>query len=180
MNIAWSQSMRAFIAEFSSDFQGDLSAIKAAGFRTFGPPAWVWYAPSSGIKTLNKLRENRPASGLTISEEALAIYKPLAEQEARKAELKKQFSVLEKKAKKERKDKEQEAATSALLNIPEGQIWIGPEDLPPKPLFISELPVPAPHKGPWCHVCGQPVYLYELQQPPTCLWCELHPSKIFA
>ncbi len=178
MNIRYNAAFRRYEAEFTSDFNGDLSAVKNAGFKTDGPPAWVWY--TAKIPVLNKLREHKPVSGLTITPDALEVYKVQAEQEARKAELKKQFSVLEKKAKKERKDKEQEAATSTLFNIPEGQIWIGPEDLPPKPPFVSELPVPVPHKGPWCHVCGQPVYLYELQEPPTCLWCELHPSKIFA
>jgi hypothetical protein len=172
MNISWNQIEKVFVAEFSADFQGDLEAVKLAGFRTFGPPNWLWYAPPPGIKALNRLREHRPASDLTISPEALAVYQPLAEREAKNAEVKKALADAKKKVKKEQVEKEEEAATTSLFTIPKGKIWVGPEDLPPKPPFVSSF-TPPPPPDMKCHICGQPVYFYELQEPiPLCLWCE--------
>lgn len=176
MNIRYNAALRRYEAEFTSDFEGDYSSVKAAGFKTDGPPGWIWH--TAKIPILNKLRENKPTSGLTITPEALEVYKVEAARYEQKAELKKKFSVLEKQAKKERKQKEQEAATTSLFEIPEGRFWIGPEDLPPKPPFVSEIAPRVPHAGPHCVVCGQPVYFYELQDPPTCLWCEMHPKKV--
>jgi hypothetical protein len=115
-------------------------------------------------------------SGLTITNEAYDVYVPLAEQEAKNAEVKKQVAANNKKANKERKNKELEEKTTSLFAIPEGQIWIGPEDLPPKPPFVSTIaPIPL-FTGPRCVICAGPVYFYELQNPPTCLWCEMHPK----
>jgi hypothetical protein len=165
MNIRWDTIDRIFIAEFSSDFHGDLSAVKAAGFRTDGPPLWRWYAPSPGIKALNRLRANRPFSGLTISPEALGVYTPLAIQEEKNDVVKKQLAKFKKAQKKE--VKKQELQSSPTLT--ESKIWIGYEDLPAaiayKPSFV--IPPPPDLK---CGSCGQPVYFYEL--PALCLWCE--------
>ena len=179
MIISYNETLRRFEAQFTTDFNGDLAAVKAAGFKTDGPTSgWVWH--TAKIPVLNKLRENRPASGLEITNEALAVYKVLSERERVNSEAKAKFKEIEKEAKKKRKEQEQEEQTTTLFAVPEGKIWIGPEDLPPKPPFVSEIaPIPR-HTGPWCHVCGQPVYMYELQSPPTCLWCELHPAKISA
>ena len=169
MNIAWHTFERVFIAEFSSDFRGDLDAVKAAGFRPLGvPPPWIWHAPAPGVKALNRLRENRPASGLTITPEALEIYKPLAELEARNEEVRKQLAEQKKKAKKEQRKKEEETAVKL---VQEGPIWIELENLPTGPLYVSSFTAPLPPDLK-CHVCLQPVYFYELQSPPTCLWCE--------
>ena len=165
MNIRWDSS--EFVAEFSSDFHGDLDAVKAAGFRTNGPPEWRWYAPN--VKALSKLREKRPASGLTITLDALDVYKTLAELEARNEEVKKQFAEQKKKAKKEQKKKDEEIA---IQLIPEGQMWIGPEDLPPMPPFVPSYVVPPPPDLK-CIYCSQPVYIeYEKVSPPMCIWCE--------
>jgi hypothetical protein len=179
MIISYNEVLRRFEAQFTTDFNGDLAAVKAAGFKTDGPASgWIWH--TAKIPVLNKLREHRPASGLEIMNDALAVYKVLAERESKNAEAKEKFKEIEKKAKKERKEKEQEEQTTTLFAVPEGKIWLGPEDLPPKPPFVSEMaPIPE-HKGPWCHICGQPVYFYEIQDPPTCLWCETHPAKISA
>lgn len=175
MNIRYNAVQRRFEAEFSTDFHGDLSAVKTAGFKPdTSSGAWVWWAVK--IPVLNKLREHKPASGLTITNEAYAVYAPLAEQEAKNTEVKKQAAAINKKANKERKEKEQEDATTSLFSIPEGQVWIGPEDLPPKPPFVGTIAPPKPHTGPTCVSCGSPVYFYELQVPPTCLWCETHPK----
>lgn len=172
MRISYNQIQNLFIAEFSSDFAGDLAAVKAAGFRTFGAPAWTWYAPPPGIKALNYLREHRPASDLTISEEAYAAYEPLAAMWAKNEEIKKALAEAKKQAKKERVEVEQEEATTAVFSIPEGKIWIGPEDLPPKPPFESVLFKPPKPPDLKCSICGAPVYFYELQEPPMCLFCE--------
>lgn len=167
MNIAWSQSERVFIAEFSSDFEGDLQSVKDAGFRTFGPPSWVWYAPSPGIKALSRLREKRPNSGLTISEEALAIYRPLAEQDAKNAEIRQKAAELNKANKKQKKKQEQEAVASELM--PEDKMFITAADLPPMPPSENRY-APPPPPTELCQSCGQPLYAYESKD--LCLWCE--------
>jgi hypothetical protein len=28
-----------------------------------------------------------------------------------------------------------------------------------------------------CQGCGDPVCPFEIQNPPTCLWCEMHPEE---
>jgi hypothetical protein len=175
VNIRHNYVLHRFEAEFTPDFAGDLAAVKAAGFKTDGPPAWIWH--TSKISVLNKLRENKPASGLTITPDGLEIYQRLAEQEQKNAEVKKQWAEAKKKAKKEQKSMEQEV-TSELL-FPPGKDYIIAEDLPFKSPFISEMPPIPRHKGPWCHICGQPVYpQYEKISPPTCLYCEKMLDKV--
>ncbi len=164
MNIVWDKLAREFVAEFD-DFKMDLEAAKEAGFRTNGPPEWRWYAPAPGIKALNRLREKRPASGLTISPEALEIYKPLAEAEAKNDAIKKQVAEAKKKLKKTLKE-------SAKCDwLPIGKEYLDVEDLPPRPPFVSKY-VPLPPPDLKCRECGQRVYFYEQQDPPLCLYCE--------
>ena len=172
MNIRWDTTESVFVAEFSQDFNGDLEAVKMAGFRTFGPPAWVWYAPSLGIKALNRLRENRPASGLTITPEALEVYKPLALIEEQNAATRKQLAEVKKKVKKERKESEIKIVPdAAFAGLNEGKWWIGTEDLPPWSEIASETTPEAIQEGPRCVVCRQLVYSYEYPEIPMCLWC---------
>lgn len=165
MNIRWDAVEHVFIAEFD-EFQGDLEAAKAAGFRPLGvPPPWIWHAPSPGIKALNRLREKRPASGLTISPEALEVYKPLAEAEAKNDAVKKQLTEVKKKLKKTLKE-------SAKCDwLPIGKEYLDVEDLPPRPSLVSVYTPPTPPDLK-CLECSQPVYFYEQQNPPLCLWCE--------
>ena len=171
MNIRWSALEQRFEAEFSSDFNGDLEAVKLAKFHTTGPPYWIWFAPSPGIMALNRLRVNRPASGLTISEEALQVYNTLAEVEAKNDEVRKQLAEVKKAAKKERKQKGQKAANRGLFaGLTEEKWWIGAEDLPPLPPYISIF-VPPPPPNLKCLICQSPVYLYEYEDVPMCLWC---------
>lgn len=167
MNISWSQSERVFVAEFSSDFAGDLQAVKDAGFRTFGPPSWVWYAPAPGIKALERLRAKKPNSGLTISSEAFAMYKPLAEQDAKNAEIRKAASELNKANKKQKKKEEQTATASELM--PDDKMFITAADLPPMPPSKNLYTPPRPPTE-LCQSCGQPLYMYESKD--LCLWCE--------
>ena len=90
MNIRWNTTNKRFEAEFSADFQGDLDAVKAAGFKTDGPPAWIWH--TNKVAVLNSLRtSSRPASGLTIDNDALAVYVPLNIIAQKNAEIKQQL-----------------------------------------------------------------------------------------
>jgi hypothetical protein len=167
MNIAWSQSERVFIAEFSTDFAGDLESVKECGFRTFGPPSWIWYAPAPGVKALTRLREKKPKSGLTISPEALTIYRPLAEQWAKNEEIKKAAAELAKANKKEKKKQEQIAAGSAAM--PDDKMFITAADLPPMPPSENRF-IPPPPPAERCTSCQQPLYFYESKD--LCLFCE--------
>lgn len=177
MNIRWNADERRFEAEFSSDFNGDLSALKTAGFRTDGPPTWVWHTQK--IAVLNKLRENRPASGLTITPEALEIYKPLALQEEKNAIVRKELAKAKKEAKKERNQNEQEAAgQNVFAGLTEEKWWIGAEDLPPWVPLTHASVIISDDSNPKCIHCKQPVAFYEKQDPPTCLWCEKNETQL--
>jgi hypothetical protein len=100
MRIVWNNEHSVFVAEFS-DFQSDLEEVKKAGFRPLGtPPPWIWHAPPPGIKALNRLRDQKPKSGLVITETALQKYKPLQQQQVEKDNLRKQFKSAQKIAKK--------------------------------------------------------------------------------
>lgn len=164
MNIIWNSLERVFVAEFSGDFQGDLEAIKNAGFRPLGvPPPWVWHAPSPGVKALNRLRANKPQSGLTISPEALLIYTPLNDLEIKNEEVKARLKDARKAQKKQQKESEK-------YQIPEGKEYIIAEDLPPLPPFASQnLVVDFPGEKVLCQGCGDRLYPYDY--PDICLWC---------
>jgi hypothetical protein len=166
VNIAWNNA--EFVAEFSQDFQGDLNAVKNAGFKTTGPPDWRWY--TIGVKGLNKLREKRPSSGLTISPEALAVYTRLNEIEAKNAEVRAQLAIAKKAQKKEQKKKAEEEPDPYWGKLTEEKWWIGAEDLPPwvsalipkiRPILTSEQ---------ICEGCGIGP-LSPLDYPTLCLWC---------
>jgi hypothetical protein len=165
VNLHWNAELRRFEAEFE-DFQGDLDAVRAAGFKTDGPPDWVWYSQRAG--PLTKLRENRPASGLTITAEARAEYIPLAQVEAKNAETKAQFAEHKKTLKKKLEVEEQE--TKAFVIPKKG--YIDATDLPVMTPIERPYVSPPPPKEK-CFICGSPVYFYEKQDPPTCLWCEI-------
>lgn len=167
MNIRWSPERRQFEAEFSADFAGDLEAVKEAGFRTTGAPNWLWYAPPPGIKALERLRAKRPASGLTITPEALSAYAPLAEQAAKNTEIRKAAADLNKANKKQKKKAEQEATGDAAM--PPEKEFITAADLPPMPPSTNLFVRPAPPTS-LCFICLEPLYFYEL--PDICLFCE--------
>lgn len=73
MNIRYSAMLGRFEAEFSADFEGDKAAVKAAGWKFSNG----WYTES--IACINRLRTNKPASGLAIYPEAKAEYIRLTE-----------------------------------------------------------------------------------------------------
>jgi hypothetical protein len=169
MNIRWDSVGRIFIAELTSgeSWQSGLDAVKAAGFRTTGPPEWLWYAPPPGIKALERLRAKKPASGLTITPEAFAVYRPLAEQDAKNAEVRKAAAELNKANKKQKKKVEQEATASELM--PAEKEYITAADLPPMPPSENRYTPPAPPTT-LCFICLSPLYFYEL--PDICIFCE--------
>ena len=169
MNIVWNEIDRVFVAEFSADFAGDLEAVKNAGFKPLGvPPPWLWHAPSPGVRALNRLRQNRPASGLTISTDALAIYTPLAQIEAKNEEVRAALSAAKKIAKKEQKKREENLPQASL---PDGRWWtVGPEDLPPSTYQSqTKVLIEFPGEKILCEGCGDRLYFYDY--PDLCLWC---------
>ena len=166
MNLKWNAACQYFEAEFSSDFQGDLAAVKAAGFKTDGPPEWKWYTYKAG--PLSKLRENRPTSGLTISPEAKAQFVSLWAMEERNAKTKAELAEHTKALKKKIKEETHEGTTPVIVPA---KGYIEASDLPPfTPVCTQFTPPNKPSTV--CIICGDPVYFYEKQDPPTCLYCE--------
>jgi hypothetical protein len=168
VNLRWDATFRRFIAEFSSDFQGDLAAVKAAGFKPdTSSGSWVWWTGKAA--PLTKLRENRPASGLTITSEAKEQYAPLAAMEAKNTELKAEIA----KANKELKKKLKQSADSSM---PE-KGYIDASDLPPlPPLENPYVRPPQDPNAPRCIVCKGllELFLYgdDEPHPLACLWCQ--------
>jgi hypothetical protein len=163
VNLRWNGR---FEAEFSADFQGDLAAVKAAGFKpdtTSG--AWVWWTAKASV--LGKLRENRPASGLTIAADAKAHYASIAEMEAKNSKIKAEAKEYTKSVKKKRDVTEQIKHAPVIP----AKGYIDKEDLSPQPPQVNKY-VPPPPPDTKCIICGAPVYFYELQNPPVCMWDE--------
>lgn len=176
MNIRYNSQQGTFEAEFSTDFNGDLQAVKTAGFRTSGPPTWIWW--TNKLPVLNKLRENKPASGLSITEDAYQQYLRLTEIEKVNEAARAQFAPIkekQEKEKKERRKKEIKDQNYVTVEIPkkpgEDYDFIGKEDSPSSPPYEHKTPILA-HTGSFCVYCNAPVHFYELQSPPTCLYCE--------
>lgn len=172
MNLRWNGSFRRFEAEFSGDFQGDLAAVKSAGFKTDGAPEWVWYTYKAG--PLSKLREHRPASGLTISSEAREQFTSLWAVEEKNAKLKAELAAHNKELKKKLKvaDLDAKAALGPKMKMcEEGFLCISKEDLPV--LTVVYTPFTAPvWDGPRCSICKSQLLPFELHNPDVCMWCQ--------
>jgi hypothetical protein len=174
MNLIYNPTARRFEAVFEGNFQDDLAAVKGAGFKPdTSTGSWVWH--TNKIPNLNRLREKKPASGLTIDVAALDVYKQQADAWSQQEIVRKQLADFRKKAKKAFKVAQETAATPHA----EGDC---PMDgsLPPcifegkelKPTEYTKF-VPPVHEGPFCINCKQPVYFYEIQKPfAICIWCE--------
>jgi hypothetical protein len=155
MNVKWNSLLSRFEAEFSSDFQGDLSAVKAAGFKAdTSSGSWVWW--TGKVKVLQKLK---PASGRTMTEQAFAIYEPMAKIEEQNAATRKQFAAVQKAAK-----------NTPAPGTSDDKMWITAEDLPPWiPLNATVVRAPLPIG--LCEGCGETA---DLEQPSNlCFWCEV-------
>lgn len=184
MNIGYNTAFNRFEAQFSTDFQGDLAAVKTAKFKCDGPPTWTWW--TAKLDALNKLRENKPTSGLTISEEAYAVYTRLSEIEKENAAAREKFKPIKEEQAKQKKQRRKEQidqkkyVTIKIFPHPDDP-WgdgVTKEDLPPMPPYENENK-PEPHFGPWCVYCRAPVFFFEKQEPPTCLWCEKQLDEVF-
>ena len=157
-----------FEARFSQDFQGDLDAVKTAGFKPdTSSGAWVWH--TAKIPVLEKLRVKRPASGIAIDNDTFQKYKELKEQFDKNEEIKKAAKALEKERKAAEKEAEYTPGEDGDLFDADGNLK--PHNLPPMPPSINPFVRPEPPKE-RCFVCGEPLYFYEL--PDVCLWCEVH------
>jgi hypothetical protein len=161
MRVVWDSNEFRFLAELTPGdlWREDMEAVKAAGFKTTGPPSWEWYCFKASC--LNKLRKNKPKSGVVLTELAFEKYKQINQREEQKAALKKEFE----KAKKEAKKSEKSAACDTYVDPLWGPcIVVKPADKPFANLFVP----PAPPKE-LCMICDEPIYFYEHL---VCLWCE--------
>ena len=167
MRIIWDDQENRFLAELTpgEQWRDDKDVIQNAGFRTDGPPDWQWH--TSKAATLNKLRDLKPKSGITLTEVALEHYKQLLQKEEQKAALKKQFKDAQKTAKKESKDPT--ISGTKELVIPE-KGYIDASDLP---LYESKwVPWYFPKPDVYCFICGDPLYLPFPDYPDVCLFCD--------
>jgi hypothetical protein len=163
LRIIWDDQENRFLAELTinEQWREDMEAAKAAGFKTNGPPQWHWYATKASA--LNKLRENKPKSGLVLTEVALSHYQSLNQKEEQKAALKKQFKTAQKQAKKTEK-------------LPEAEMYfdteIGVICLVVKPK-VSEFIQPVIHgkSDTICIACGDLLYP-PWDYPDICVWCD--------
>ena len=168
MNLNWNPTLRRFEVQFH-DFNDEQPRAKAAGFKTDGPPAWLWYSHKAA--PLTKLRENRPAT-LTISPEARTEYTKLKEVEDRNAATKALMAEHKKALKKKLKtDKQDSMKPDEYFDEGLQCVCLKVE---PKPSCITNPFVkPAPPETA-CFICGSPVHFYEYgeTQKPSCLYCQ--------
>ncbi len=163
MRIVWDQNESRFLVELTPGelWREDMEAVKAAGFRTTGPPDWKWYATKA--TSLNKLRDKRPSSGLTLTEVALQKYQILNHVEQQKLDLRKKFKEAQKQAKKQEKIEEVKTYFDDELQITCTLVE------PSKTIFVSKHVAPVAPTN-LCIVCGEPVYY--IDYPDICLWCD--------
>ena len=159
MRIVWDVAENQFLAEISlttEHWQADVESVKAAGFRTSGPPQWTWFTQK--IAPLDYLKKNSPKSGLTITELALQKYQFLKQQSDQKKQLKKQFTKAA-----------EELRPSNWKEYIDPETGIVCKEIPPadEP-FVWKYTPPAPPEV-YCFICGDVLYSYEY--PDTCLWC---------
>lgn len=169
-----------------NNFQNNLDCAKGAGFKTTGPPSWIWYTEK--VKVLKAIRENRPTEGLTITEEARKEFNDrVIEEDKKEAVMKYARDVKarlagkptedERKAKREEREKARTAKGKGPVvkkvrqarggaHIPKEVVKYEPSN---KPKFV-----PPPPPTTLCIFCGDPVYeIYEKIDPlPICIWCE--------
>lgn len=183
MRITWNPTESAFELEFDrSNFQNDLSAAKAAKFKTTGPPDWRWYTQK--IANLKSLQLNRPAI-LTITPDALRQFTEQSRQQDEVDRLRKLFE--DGKARAEGKPTSDEKAVKKAerlaKHLASGKTakpkpkkkpaarYTDPEGIKYDVKYVPWKP-PAPPDA-RCHFCKDPVYeIFEFAEIPVCLWCE--------
>ncbi len=181
MRITWNAAENRFEAELTPGnlWSQDQQAAQISGFRTTGPPAWTWYATKAAV--LTKLRLNKPSSGLTITTEALKEYNRLKSVEDLNETVKAQLKQAKKAIQKEKKtapitDEVQAVREGLIPEYWRGKSSVTRDDLPPECFLEFSMPE-YPFAGPLCHGCNDPICQFEIQNPPTCLWCEMHPEE---
>jgi len=166
MRIVWDEANH-FQAELTSGdlWSDDKNALQVAGFRTSGPPDWIWSTSKSA--NLNKLKKLSPKSGIILTELALSKYQAQEKHAAEKAALKKQYKKLRTEADRDLKQPKYKTAVDPDL----GFTYLVVE---PKPSNFVWTPPKRNLPDGFCIVCG--VGLYAPDYPDICLWC----SKTFA
>lgn len=151
------------------DFASEQPRVKAAGFRTDGPPAWVWYAFKS--EPLTKLRSDKPAI-LNINADARVEYTRLKEVEDRNAATKALLAVEKKKLKKKLNNDKLDALKPGEY-FDEGAGFVCLVVKPSPTPWVPKFEKPAPPET-TCFICDSPVYSYEYgeDQRPSCMWCQ--------
>ena len=173
MRIVWNNDR--FEAELTpgESWRPDKDSVQHAGFKTEGPPTWTWFTTKASV--LNKLRENKPLSGLIITEVALQKYKTQNEVELKKEQLRKQWQTAKKQAQKQSKDPDISGMVDLI--IPE-KGYIGAEDFPPLEIKLTAFPKSDTISSDYCFICGDPVYFYEKLLPTAiCIFCEKELDK---
>jgi hypothetical protein len=162
MRIVWNITENWFQAELSlnENWRDDMELVRSLGLKTTGPPLWIWH--TSQISLLDKLRDSRPKSGLTITEVALEKYKFLKEQSDKKQELKKLFI-------KAKKTSETTAADEKCKEYEDPNTGVVCVYVPPATEKFTWKYTPPVPPDVYCFVCGDPIFPYEY--PDVCLWC---------
>jgi hypothetical protein len=164
VRIIWNLTFKQFEAQLSNGEQWaqDQQAVKMAGFKTEGPPDWKWVAFRAAV--LTKLKSAKPASGITITPDALMNYQRLKTLEDANAVVKAQL-----KAARKEQQIEDPAKGFKMTMGPEGFMIA---DVEPGESKIWNKYIPPDKPAMLCHICQSAVYFYECQNPPTCLDCE--------
>jgi hypothetical protein len=154
-------------------WQAEMQLAQSAGFKCDGPPSWTWATMKA--LTVAKLKENRPAI-LEITPQALEEFNKLLPQEQENQKIIDQVKELKKEQrKKEKKAERIEELTASIPAYFQGKNEIGREDLPQElieRLTKKTMLTVGKSSDILCQYCHEPVYFYEKQDPPTCIWCE--------
>ena len=165
MRIIWDNNR--FQAELTpgENWRNDLDCVKSAKFITDGAESgWIWY--TTRVVPIDKLKKDRPLSGLVLTELAFKKYTELSRKQQEKEELKKQFKKEQKKANKKAKESEVELPTYVDEETGITCILVSP----PAERFKSMYPKVDYSKLPKCMICEEPLF------PPfdgnlVCGWC---------
>lgn len=169
MRITWNQSNQEFQVELQQGaaWSTEQTAAKQAGFKTTGPPDWLWTAKKAAV--LTKLRTVKPTSGCTISTDARLNYDRLKAVEDANAEVLRQLKDAKKSPKKETAEKIESGEITGTGFEYDQDGWAIIEPLDSGILHVKYIP-PLPTE--FCTVCHEPVYFFERHDPLVCLDCE--------
>lgn len=161
--------MKEFRAELQpgTAWSTEQTAVKQAGFKSSGPPDWIWWTKKASVVT--KLRDSRVSLGLTtltVTPDARLEYDKLVQTEAANSEVLRQLKEAKKAQKKDAADQsggtgfQYDAEGWAIIDKGDSPVWTATK------YNISAFPTER------CTVCQTPVYHYEKRDPAVCLECE--------